>query len=338
MLRTTAIALLLAAVITGPATAQDLETIWRMLEGTPYQQFASRIAPEDLDRPLTTSDFDAGAESFVAAVHFVDELRGRHELGPVTLIRITRDGRITRRRTEPIGTVTGVQTAPWGAVIRIHRTPSAGGVIILNRDLEVVAELDGYGGDVLPNGTVMYRGNMVHFAPIHKQSVWAYEPGAKEADEIFPGAFVSRIGEQVRQAIRATVIRIGNSAKIDWNVGGSGAPDDYDRSITRQENSSGGNSVALVVKYDNDRLLYGDPNVITENGETTRRDASWPAYEALTVVRCDRAQPRRWSCRERLLADAAREFKIAVPARSEETWQAHDAALTSILKRELAKK
>jgi hypothetical protein len=46
--------------------------------------------------------------------------------------------------------------------------------------------LDGWPEGFLPPATVIYSGNMVHFADVHPETFWMYDLGLKKATQIYP--------------------------------------------------------------------------------------------------------------------------------------------------------
>jgi hypothetical protein len=94
----------------------------------------------------------------------------------------------------------GTEPEPWdciGSALRferngdwyyldLHLTPSAGCVVILNHDLTVHQTLTGWTVAFLKSGLVVYEGNMVHFAPVHAETLFLYDPVAQQSQQIYP--------------------------------------------------------------------------------------------------------------------------------------------------------
>jgi hypothetical protein len=319
------------------ARAQVPETLRGMAAGTRYARFISELTPAEVDRRLTSSEFHVDDQAFLAAYYFVDEL-DRDRLTRLHLLKIAASGAITRRDMEPQGSVLGVIAGERVSLLGLHRTPSAGGIVVLDSDLRAVMTLDGYSPRLLANDIVLFKGNMVHFAPFHQESLWTYEPGMQRSVQMFPGSERSPFEVAALQALRNRVATVPASIKGELERSNYGVPDDLDRSLPLVRAAPGGQSVAAWVKYGNYAVEHTDPLLVDVGLERRLRDGSRPLYQVTTVVRCDRQSAGVWSCRERLLDEAAREFNVAVPIRSEENWQIHEAAIESILDRELTKR
>jgi len=68
----------------------------------------------------------------------------------------------------------------------LHWNPSAGCLVILNRDLTVHQTLTGWTAAFFKSGLLAYEGNMVHFAPVHLQTLFLYDPVAQKSQRIYP--------------------------------------------------------------------------------------------------------------------------------------------------------
>jgi hypothetical protein len=68
----------------------------------------------------------------------------------------------------------------------LHWNPSAGCLVILNRDLSVDQTLTGWTAAFFKSGLLAYQGNMVHFAPVHPATLFLYDPVAHQSQEIYP--------------------------------------------------------------------------------------------------------------------------------------------------------
>ena len=68
----------------------------------------------------------------------------------------------------------------------LHWTPSAGGLVILNRNLAVHQILTGWTAAFFKSGLLIYQRNMVHFAPVHPATLFLYDPVARRPEKIYP--------------------------------------------------------------------------------------------------------------------------------------------------------
>lgn len=74
-------------------------------------------------------------------------------------------------------------------MIGVELSPSAGCMILLRPDhggFTVEAVLDGWVDGFLPPATILYSGNMVHFADVHPETLWMYDLNSKKATQIYP--------------------------------------------------------------------------------------------------------------------------------------------------------
>lgn len=68
----------------------------------------------------------------------------------------------------------------------LHWTPSAGCLVILNHNLTIHRTLPGWTEAFFKSGPVVYKGNMVHFAPLHPETLFLYDPVANKSQQIYP--------------------------------------------------------------------------------------------------------------------------------------------------------
>ena len=258
--------------------------------------FAAAITspdPRDLDRELTTSSFGFDANSFVAACYFVDEAKDQR-LGPFHLIRFDRASGHWNRRTldEPQGAPIGVVIGQRNILVRTTLTPSAGLILVLNQTLGSVATLNGFDPVETPDGVVLFRGNMRHFAPTHAETLWVFDGRSGTPTEIFPGPKLSTLAEEVRRRIVDTVERLPEKEQKEFSESNYGPPFDFDRTFVSLTVSTSGRTIAFVVDYDNYRL------------------DGFAGLETLAV--CRQGAVSTWSCQEETIADAARRLGVRV--------------------------
>lgn len=87
------------------------------------------------------------------------------------------------------GMVGGLKYEHSRYFISVELTPSAGCEIILNNggsDMSVEAVLDGWMEGFLSPATVLYGGNMIHFADVHPETLWTYDLGSQKTTQIYP--------------------------------------------------------------------------------------------------------------------------------------------------------
>lgn len=85
-----------------------------------------------------------------------------------------------------LGSVMKVQrTAEW-YFLTLHWNPSAGCFIVLKSDLKVEDARTGGVSATFRSGLVLADGNMVHFADVHPQTLYLYEPATHKAQPLYP--------------------------------------------------------------------------------------------------------------------------------------------------------
>ena len=296
------------------------------------------IPPEmpakDLDRALTSSDWAHDANQFVAGVYFVDELEREQLLGPLQVIRITKGGKVDRRvfarNDENIGgSVLEVSFSALYTLVRMHVNPSAGSILVLDSAFSTVTTLEGFASQVLADGTIIFSGNQIHFAPFHRASLWSFAPKSQSVAEIFPGENSSRFDTQVRQGVQATLARLGEEkrAELEQMMADAGV----DLTIRGVRSHPNGQAVAFNAVYGADRLSYNDPNRTSDGRGRRRIDESWPVYGFSAIVVCARSPSGKWTCREEEESAVTRRHKVTLP----DDYPARGEALETLLDRVL---
>ena len=333
MLKAVALATLLAFA----GTAQEKpDTLRSFLRNSHFEAPLSALPAAELDRPLTSSAFGFDNTQFVAALYFADEARAG-ALGALHLLRISKPGGGVRRLQldEPQGSVTSVNLGQGISLIATHWNPSAGGILVLDSSLVLIATLKGFSPEFAPGG-VLFTGNMIHFAPNHQSTLFRFEARTKTTTEVFPGANESPLAVGFRSSIRDAVQRLPASFLEFYKSVVYGPPNDFNRSILASRSDGSGNHVALIVSYDSGMVVRDEPDFVVAGGDLRmRRDPSWRILDFETVVLCERATIETWSCRERLLDAALAEFKLARPG---DEWQQRQSAYASVLEQTLKRR
>jgi hypothetical protein len=265
---------------------QERSTIREAVLKAGFAEAANAAGVRDLDEPLTSSDFGVAGDTFAAGYYLVREM-DRQGLGPlhVTLYR-RRVGRwLHASNYEDRGSVMAVQVTPERLLLDLHRTPSAGTGLVLDvLTLRLVASLRGYDLRPLQGGDIVFKANMVHFAPTSQERLMMYEGATHRETEVFPGPIESPLATAYRQTVVSTYSGLPSDQKKELASSPYGPVDDFDRSVSRLT-AGGPRRLAFVVAYYSARLGDFPPRL-------------W------TIVRCDGVEAG-WSCNERPLDEAA---------------------------------
>ncbi|MGH9513460.1 MAG: hypothetical protein ACRD2U_15120 [Terriglobales bacterium] len=70
--------------------------------------------------------------------------------------------------------------------LNLHFNPSAGCLLILNRNLTVSQALGGWVAAFFNSGVLIYSGDMVHFADVHPETLFLYDPAKHKSLQIYP--------------------------------------------------------------------------------------------------------------------------------------------------------
>jgi hypothetical protein len=195
------------------------------------------------------------------------------------------------------------------ALITTHATPSAGFILVVEPSFKSVITLPGFGVEVLRDGTLVFNGNMVHFADIHQYTIHAFNPRTRKTTEVFPGAKVSPYGALIMKRIGTLLARINKENRDALMARHIDAG--FDRYISNWRVHPSGGTLVAAVQYYRDRLTDHDLELYDDAGQPVPIDRA--AYEIDTIVVCSRKGPDAWTCREEELAAVARRHKVSLP-------------------------
>jgi len=145
------------------------------------------------------------------------------------------------------GSVVGIRHTDTHIYLDTHITPSAGVLLVVNRNLALEAALGGWLLTPLPDGAALYHRNMVHFAPTHPAEAWLYTADA--GDRLL---YPARPYDQVRRDYIETVRAHYESLGEDWfrNHNHHMEPELFDSAIARDVVlGADGSSVTLEVRF-----------------------------------------------------------------------------------------
>lgn len=316
----TVVAALVGALRVLPATAEQEapRTLREALQRAGFPIPIDLVA-SDLDRVSSYFGWDRNDEYFVAGTFFADE-RALH------LVRVSQSGKVNRRQwPDGEGVAQGgfqyIEIAPPYTLVHAKVSPSAGFTHVLDADLTLLASLFALSSDVLADGTILFEGGLVHFADEHHQTLGAFDPLTKRVVEVFPGTFKSPYGVLVEQRIKDTLARIERERGVELADGEKVTG--FDRYIDEKKIGANGRVVAFTAGYGNRKVSAVHP----------RLELDTRPYEFSTIVRCARNDTNVWRCRERLLDEAAKSYRITIPI---DPPARRDAAIAAILEREIA--
>ncbi len=85
-----------------------------------------------------------------------------------------------------LGSVLRVQENNRRYFLTLHWNPSAGCLLILKNDLTIDQTLPGGPAAFFKSGSFLYTGNMVHFASVHPETLWLYDPDNRTSKQVYP--------------------------------------------------------------------------------------------------------------------------------------------------------
>jgi hypothetical protein len=146
-----------------------------------------------------------------------------------------------------VGSVVGIHHTDTHIYLDTHVTPSAGVLLVLDRELALETALYGWLLLPLPDGAALYHRSMVHFAPTHAAEAWLYT--ADRGDRLL---YPARPYDQVRSDYIDSVRALYESLGEDWfrNNNHPMDPERFDSAIDRDVTlGADGNSVTLRVRF-----------------------------------------------------------------------------------------
>lgn len=234
-------------------------------------------APADLDRAITSYAVENEADQFAVAYYWLGETDQLPDTFRISVLDKA-SGAWTHAE---LPSTTDAYGAPFGigSLLQIHHTgqriyldthanPSAGTLLVLNRQLQPVAALNGWLELVFPNDTVVYQHSMVHFSSTHPAELWVYEPEPKRNIRLYP----NKPYQPVRRAYMKKVKKIYEDLGEDWfRVNNHHMdPELFDTSISPEVvGNDAGTSVAFLAQF----------------GDLGSSPASTPVQEVLVVCR-----------------------------------------------------
>jgi hypothetical protein len=217
-----AVTLSLSTEVLAQSAAERVATSLTLRQALERSGFEDGIRTEnapELDRTLTSSAFAATADTFVAGYYFEDELTRQATLGPMHVSMFNRTRRQWSHKhdvaaaLEQLGLLAGgsvldITVSPAFVLLHTHGNPSAGFCIVLDRSLNVITSIEGFGTQLTTEGGLWYFGNMIHFADTHQETLKFLDINGRTESEIFPGTNLSSVAMGYRRRIRAVYATI----------------------------------------------------------------------------------------------------------------------------------
>jgi hypothetical protein len=93
---------------------------------------------------------------------------------------------LTEEMVKTLGSVLDIKHNGKRYYLTLHGSPSSGWLVILRDDLTVDKTLPGGADAFVKSGELVYWGNTVHFADVHPETLWLYNPDTRESKQIYP--------------------------------------------------------------------------------------------------------------------------------------------------------
>jgi hypothetical protein len=287
--------------------AQDpLQTLSAALVQSGFPVPADLTAVEG-NRLVQRSQWDHDSTYFVAAINVPRERNA--DAPDVHAFRVSRSGKLNR-----LIVADSLASARWVSIeapyifISTKHSPSAGYSLVVDSSFSVIGRLKGYGHRLQQDGTILFDGNMAHFADVHQYTIHAFNPKSRKTTEIFPGPHTSPFGTLIMKRIDALLARAygdDRDVPLPRTIAAG-----FDRSIRWRTNPSG-RTVVAAVEYRRDRLHPSDFALFDDQGRHVPVDPL--DYQVHTIAVCSRAAADSWTCREQELAAVARTHKMSLP-------------------------
>lgn len=85
-----------------------------------------------------------------------------------------------------LGSVLDISRHGDNYFLNLHFNPSAGCLLILNKDLTVSHTLAGWPAAFFKSGSFAWIGDMVHFSDIHAETLFLYDPVTHKSQQVYP--------------------------------------------------------------------------------------------------------------------------------------------------------
>ena len=175
----------------------------------------------------------------------------------------------------------------------LHWNPSAGCLLILNENLMPEDALLGWPRGWFRSGAVLYTRNMIHFADVHPETLWLYDPETHESQQLYPeqdDPFRTAFSDRLAKVINNDQCRIKN-----WGCD----PQDFTTELGDVDVNDTTHSVAVQVTFESEGFVDRE---VAENSD------EWNPDEYIYVYQL---QPFRW--REFRREELKQKFGTEIP-------------------------
>lgn len=194
------ISLLLVLLFPGYVGGQQDQTLADVLKQSSVP-FRFRSVPHLNDRITSYATLNTDREFVIAydlvgpgnELHFplflsrFDKQSGKWQEMPFTDLKVKIfEGTEPETQDVCIGSALSLERNGNWYYLDLHWTPSAGCVVIFNYDLTVHQTLPGSTVAFFRSVLLAYAGNMKHFAPVHAETLFLYDPVTPKSQEIYP--------------------------------------------------------------------------------------------------------------------------------------------------------
>jgi hypothetical protein len=109
-----------------------------------------------------------------------------------------------------LGTALRITLSGDHVFVDTHLNPSAGTLLVLTRALVPLATLKGWSELLLPNGSVVYQKNTVHFAPTHPAELHLFDPHTGRNAAVYPTQPYAAVRRAYIERVREIYERLGD--------------------------------------------------------------------------------------------------------------------------------
>jgi hypothetical protein len=266
---------LAAAGVSAPPTASDLDqpiTSYAVFDDG--ELFAVAYYPQQLSANTL-------ADTFRVRVLEKRHARWKYSALPTRLEQGAQPG-----LAQQLGSIVRLSRAGAYLYLDSHRTPSAGTLLVLDRELKPVAALNGWSKYLFPDGVVVYEQSAPHFAPTYSARLSVFDPASRSGRPLYPLAPYDSIRSQYIEEVARIYRGIGDSWFREHNHHMD--PERFDSAVGETFVSNPAGQIAFLVQF----------------GTDVRRPVT-PVLEV--VVHCLLIRTTSPQCSERRLSDLRRD-------------------------------